>query len=91
MRQGTIAVREVLQEASGHITDKQIQEALWHYYYDVDKSVAYLVTTYMVGAQKTHKKAAAKKVQGGLFSFGSMRDAGACVCGGQSSFVGGGF
>src|SRR5690242_6497260 len=41
MRQGTIKVRATLGSAFP-VTDSQIQEALWHYYYDVAKSVAYL-------------------------------------------------
>jgi hypothetical protein len=70
MRVGTIAVREALPPSVAHITDKQIQEALWHYYYDVAKSVGYLVTTYAPKqkAQKKDKVQAGKKVQGGLFS-----------------------
>ncbi|KAF1349734.1 P-loop containing nucleoside triphosphate hydrolase protein [Delphinella strobiligena] len=43
MRVGTINVREALgAEQQGFFTDAQIQEALWHYYYDVGKSVTYL-------------------------------------------------
>ncbi|KAF3037411.1 Hsp70 suppressor, GTPase facilitates ribosomal subunit dissociation [Didymella keratinophila] len=42
MRISTISAREALGEAGGFITDAQIQEALWHYYYDVGKSVSYL-------------------------------------------------
>src|ERR1700744_4305809 len=41
MRQGTITVRAALGAASS-VTDSEIQEALWHYYYDIAKSVAYL-------------------------------------------------
>lgn len=41
MRIGTIKVREQL-GSSVSATDAQIQEALWHYYYDVAKSVSYL-------------------------------------------------
>ncbi|KAJ9614368.1 hypothetical protein H2200_002504 [Cladophialophora chaetospira] len=41
MRQGTIKVRAALGSAFP-TTDKEIQEALWHYYYDVPKSVTYL-------------------------------------------------
>lgn len=41
MRQGTLRVREAL--GSGFpATETEIQEALWHYYYDVSKSVTYL-------------------------------------------------
>jgi len=55
MRSGTVAVREVLGPDVPGITDKDIQEALWHYYYDVGKSVTYLLNS------RTPKKA--KKVK----------------------------
>jgi elongation factor 1 alpha-like protein len=42
MRVGTIRVREALGDVSDFTSDEQIQEALWHYYYDVGKSVSYL-------------------------------------------------
>lgn len=42
MRQGTAKVREALGPDSPNITNKQIEEALWNYYYDVAKSVTYL-------------------------------------------------
>jgi elongation factor 1 alpha-like protein len=42
MRIGTIGVREALGEFEAGISDAQIQEALWHYYYDIAKSVSYL-------------------------------------------------
>lgn len=41
MRQGTIEVRQGL-GPDFSATDNEIQEALWHYYYDVSKSVSYL-------------------------------------------------
>jgi elongation factor 1 alpha-like protein len=41
MRQGTIKVRSAL-GPDFPATDVEIQEALWNYYYDVAKSVAYL-------------------------------------------------
>ncbi|KIW22156.1 translation elongation factor Tu [Cladophialophora immunda] len=41
MQQGTNNVRAALGSAFP-VTDNEIQEALWHYYYDVGKSVAYL-------------------------------------------------
>jgi len=41
MRLGTIKVREALGSAIP-VSDKEIQETLWHYYYDVGKSVVYL-------------------------------------------------
>ena len=65
MRLGAIQVRELLSHGSNYITDKQIQEALWHYYYDVDKSVAYLRKEYMAKPKKEQKKA----IGGSRFSF----------------------
>jgi len=41
MRIGTAKVKEAL-GSSFSVTDAQIQEALWHYYYDVGKSATYL-------------------------------------------------
>ncbi|KIW14431.1 hypothetical protein PV08_07214 [Exophiala spinifera] len=41
MRLGTIKVREDLGSAY-KLSDTEIQEALWHYYYDINKCVAYL-------------------------------------------------
>jgi hypothetical protein len=35
-------VRAELEEAGVQTSDKQIEDALWHYYWDVGKSVAYL-------------------------------------------------
>ena len=43
LRQGTIRVRDVLGPGFG-ISDAKIQESLWHYYYDVEKSVNYLLS-----------------------------------------------
>ncbi|KAI5209856.1 hypothetical protein E4T39_00593 [Aureobasidium subglaciale] len=42
LRIGTESVREALGDDFGSVTDAAIQEALWHYYYDVAKSVTYL-------------------------------------------------
>jgi hypothetical protein len=42
MRVGTESVRKALGDAFPSVTDAAIQEALWHYYYDVAKSVTYL-------------------------------------------------
>lgn len=55
LRLGTIRAREILPPGSGHITDKQIQEALWHYYYDVERSVAYLRKEYMTKPKEQKK------------------------------------
>jgi uncharacterized membrane protein YgcG len=65
MRVGTISVREALGDDVPGITDKDIQEALWHYFYDVEKSVNYLLQSRTAKTQ-TEKK---KKAKGGsLFS-----------------------
>lgn len=65
MREGTIKVREILPADSTNFTDKQIQEALWHYYYDIEKSVTYLLGTL---TPRVPKKAAGKKGSGELIS-----------------------
>lgn len=45
MRAGTIRVRDSLGETSAFVTDEQVHEALWYYYFDVEKSVSYLKNT----------------------------------------------
>lgn len=44
-------VRAELEEGGLHASDREIEEALWHYYWDVGKSVSYLTTA------KTPKRA----------------------------------
>ncbi|RAL62594.1 hypothetical protein DID88_004441 [Monilinia fructigena] len=61
MRQGTIKVREILPASSSNITEKQIQDALWHYYYDVEKSVTYLLN---IQTPKVPKKVGGNKGSG---------------------------
>jgi elongation factor 1 alpha-like protein len=56
MREGTEAVMAALGVEAGKVTPQQIQEALWHYYYDVDKSVTYLTKTYIAPAPKPQPK-----------------------------------
>ena len=41
LRQGTVKVKEAL-GPSYAVSDEKIEEALWHYYYDVAKTVSYL-------------------------------------------------
>lgn len=43
LRLGTIKVRDILGEDAG-MTDKKIEDSLWHYYYDIDKTVNYLLS-----------------------------------------------
>ncbi|KAF2633989.1 hypothetical protein BU25DRAFT_486965 [Macroventuria anomochaeta] len=52
MRISTISTREALGSAGSNISDAQIQEALWHYYYDVGKSVSYLKNKFAAPAPK---------------------------------------
>jgi len=59
MRLGTIRVREALGEFEAGVSDAQIQEALWHYYYDIGKSVTYLKNK--LGGVQTPKEAPAPK------------------------------
>ncbi|KAJ9151002.1 HBS1-like protein [Coniochaeta hoffmannii] len=67
MEQGTADVRAALGVEASKVTTEQIQEALWHYYYDVDKSVTYLLTKFIAppppkaakSAQKPHSGASA--------------------------------
>lgn len=58
MQNGTAEVRKALGTEASKVTVAQIQEALWHYYYDVDKSVAYLTKTFIAPAPKPVPKKA---------------------------------
>src|SRR4051794_33643673 len=60
MKQGTAEVKAALSSQASKVTDAQIQEALWHYFYDVDKTVAYLVTKFIDSPKKAAPKAAEK-------------------------------
>lgn len=42
---GTVQVRRALGQAYASLPDKEIHDTLWHYYYDVAKSVTYLKST----------------------------------------------
>ncbi|KAJ4227172.1 hypothetical protein NW759_004541 [Fusarium solani] len=57
MDNGTAEVRRALGTEANKVTKAQIEEALWHYYYDVDKSVTYLMKTFIAPAPKPVKKA----------------------------------
>lgn len=58
-------MRDALGPQASKVTTAQIQEALWHYFYDVDKSVAYLVTKHIASpAPKAAKSAPAQKNKG---------------------------
>jgi hypothetical protein len=63
MQEGTAKVRSLL--GSEHlVSDKEIQDALWHYYYDVEKSVVYLKNLRKPKASQTPKKAKAPMKNG---------------------------
>ncbi|WYZ37875.1 hypothetical protein EsH8_II_001381 [Colletotrichum jinshuiense] len=42
MTQGTEAVQAILGPEASKVTQQQIHDALWHYYYDIEKTVSYL-------------------------------------------------
>ena len=53
MRTSTLKVKEVL--GSGlTCTDKDIQDALWNYYYDVGKTISYLTSQQPCPTTCTH-------------------------------------
>ena len=56
MVNGTAEVQAMLGPQASKVTMKQIQEALWHYYYDVDKSVAYLISKFIEPPAPKKKK-----------------------------------
>lgn len=47
LEQGTKKVREVLGTAVS-VSDKDIQDSLWHYYYDVEKVVNYILSEHVL-------------------------------------------
>lgn len=65
MQNGTAEVQKALGTEANKVTVAQIQEALWHYYYDVDKSVIYLTKTFIAPAPKSAPKPAPKKAPEG--------------------------
>lgn len=75
MRTGTIHVREALGEFEVGISDAQIQEALWHYYYDVGKSVSYLKNK--LGGVQTPKEVPSPKKEKAMSKFDQVASAAA--------------
>ncbi|KAL2404080.1 HBS1-like protein [Exophiala dermatitidis] len=63
MRQGTIKVREAL--GSFPATDEEIQDSLWHYYYDVAKTVSYLKNKQKTPSGPAKKQKDEPKTRGG--------------------------
>lgn len=68
MRLGTIQIREILPKDSVPVSDKQIHDSLYYNYYDIDKTVEYLIK---LVTPKTPKitKAEKKKSSGGYSVF----------------------
>jgi elongation factor 1 alpha-like protein len=60
LEQGTADVRAALGVEADKVTTTQIQDALWHYYYDVDKSVTYLLTKFIAPPPPKSTKSAPK-------------------------------
>lgn len=56
---GTVKVKSLLGNEYP-ATDKEIQDALWHYFYDIDKTVAYLKN--LKKPAQTEKKTKTKQV-----------------------------
>ncbi|KAL1871608.1 hypothetical protein VTK73DRAFT_1957 [Phialemonium thermophilum] len=72
MQQGTADVRAALGVEASKVTTEQIQEALWHYYYDVDKTVTYLMTKFISPPPKAAGKSTQKaKTPGHEFQYTS--------------------
>ncbi|KAH8887696.1 hypothetical protein GQ53DRAFT_290219 [Thozetella sp. PMI_491] len=61
MREGTAAVQASLGANASKVTKTQIEEALWHYYYDVDKAVTYLVSKIITPPEPKKAKALPQK------------------------------
>jgi len=68
MEQATIDVRTALGVEAEKVTTAQIQESLWHYYFDVDKTITYLLTKFIAPPPP---KAAKKAAQPGKHNFPS--------------------
>lgn len=80
MATATEEVKKALGEDAGKLSMAQIQEALWHYYYDVEKSVSYLQKTFISPTTKpTPKKAASE----GMF-LSDFSSSSAVACGGTT-------
>lgn len=73
MAEGTAEVKMILGPRVDKVTTQQIQEALWHYYYDIDKTVAYLIGKFVDPAPKPAAKAKAQpKPSEGMYTLPSL-------------------
>lgn len=85
MAAGTIAVREALGPDVPNVTDREIQEALWHYYYDIGQTVTYILDTRAKKAGGTKK--GKKKKKGWLAISLSCLDVGSVILDGDWNMV----
>ncbi|KAK3503606.1 P-loop containing nucleoside triphosphate hydrolase protein [Neurospora crassa] len=60
MREGTAQVLEALGVEAHKVPKAQIEESLWHYYWDVDKTITYLISKYIDPPKKPAKTAPPK-------------------------------
>lgn len=56
LAKGAEQVRTLLGEGVEKVTTKQIHDALWYYYYDIEKTVDYLLTKFIVPQPKPQPK-----------------------------------
>lgn len=63
LAQGTEQVRRQLGDEAGFLTDQQVQDALWYYYYDIDKSVDYLRKKFIAPPPPPPSKTETKKTK----------------------------
>ena len=63
---GTVAVRDALGPDVPDITDAEIRETLWHYYYDVGKTVTWLLNSRIEKKATDEGKSKKKKKKGGF-------------------------
>jgi hypothetical protein len=61
MTAATAEVKSMLGPQASKVTTQQIQDSLWYYYYDVDKTIAYLVSKFIDPAPKPAAKSKAPK------------------------------
>lgn len=71
MAEASAEVRKVLGKDSSKVTLRQIQDALWNYYYDVDKTVTYLNKTFIAPppAKSAPKASVPKKTLEGMSGY----------------------
>lgn len=63
MTAGTAEIRAALGNGASKVTTAQIQEALWHYYFDAEKALAFLVSKHVTPTSPKSRKKEPKKGQ----------------------------